>query len=70
MVLRRSTTDWTCDRHFSSVARSMVAFMIGHCPLGTHTTGIGGAPSFRTTFLSAKPRRGKAGNGESGRNWG
>ena len=27
MVLRRSTTDWTWPRLFSSVARSIVAFM-------------------------------------------
>ena len=32
IVLRRSTTDWTWDRHRSSVARSIVAFMTVSCP--------------------------------------
>ena len=33
MVLRRSTTDWTWDRHRSSFARSIVAFIACRIPV-------------------------------------
>jgi hypothetical protein len=34
MVLRRSTTDCTWPKLFSSVARSIVAFIVRHIPFG------------------------------------
>jgi hypothetical protein len=42
MVLRRSTTDWTWLRQRSSVARSIVAFMIASCPPGRPKSPAGG----------------------------
>ncbi len=42
MVLRRSTTLWTCARDLSSVARSMVSFMAAlGVPSGEVAVGLG-----------------------------
>ena len=60
MVLRRSTTDWTWERQRSSVARSMVAFMVSTIvPLkGAGQAGIAPpAPEYVSATLAGLPDR-------------
>jgi hypothetical protein len=52
MVLRRSTTDWTCPSAFNRVARSIVAFMSR--PNAAPAAGYSGRAGRR------QPRLGKA----------